>query len=247
MKKVKVTESQLKKLKNLIKDNSPKKDNDATKILKEQFQKLSGINEQFGFSDQKMSPKDDPTKEEMISFLDSEFENSEQKFDQNNFNFDKEEAIYWFAHDYHGGQNSNLYSALSTSKYKPGSLTNGPENSREMYDALVSKFGGEEERNDDEINDEPLDEQNVAWGRHDFIRPEDDEQTGNINNELGRLETIKHILLHYNDDQPSSDHEDLMTRLVEIIRSVALGNVNTFNEEQIKGLIDSLNDENPYR
>jgi hypothetical protein len=41
--------------------------------------------------------------------------------------FDIECAIYWFANDYHGGQASNLYSALSASDFRPGPTTNGPE------------------------------------------------------------------------------------------------------------------------
>jgi len=41
--------------------------------------------------------------------------------------FDIEAAIYWFASHYHGGQWSNLYSALSTSQYRPGPLADDPE------------------------------------------------------------------------------------------------------------------------
>ena len=36
--------------------------------------------------------------------------------------FDIEAAIYWFAHDYHNGQGSQLYRALCNSEYKPGRL-----------------------------------------------------------------------------------------------------------------------------
>jgi len=39
--------------------------------------------------------------------------------------FDVEEACYWIANVYHGGQWTNLYSALSTSPYHPG-LSSGP-------------------------------------------------------------------------------------------------------------------------
>ncbi len=59
----------------------------------------------------------DPTREEILSYL-ANYEGDE---------FDKEEAIYWFANDWHGGQWSNLYSVLSTSEYRPGPMTNGPE------------------------------------------------------------------------------------------------------------------------
>jgi hypothetical protein len=39
---------------------------------------------------------------------------------------DREGAIYWFAADYHSGQWSNLYEALSTSPYSPGPIERGP-------------------------------------------------------------------------------------------------------------------------
>jgi hypothetical protein len=81
----------------------------------------------------------DPTKEEMIDFLMQEYRND---YDE----FSAEEAIYWYGYDYHGGQNSNLYSALSTSQYKPSRLMN---NSMElegkgemMYNDLVSHYEG---------------------------------------------------------------------------------------------------------
>jgi len=57
--------------------------------------------------------------------------------------FDMEEAIYWFANDYHGGQSSNLYSALSTSEYRPGRMSNGPEEGsmgEMIYADLVDTF-----------------------------------------------------------------------------------------------------------
>lgn len=34
--------------------------------------------------------------------------------------FDREEAIYWFASDWHSGQWSNLYAVLCASEFKPG-------------------------------------------------------------------------------------------------------------------------------
>jgi hypothetical protein len=57
--------------------------------------------------------------------------------------FDREEAIYWYAANYHGGQWSNLYSVLSTSEYRPGPLTNGPEPesmSADLYEHLEGYF-----------------------------------------------------------------------------------------------------------
>lgn len=49
--------------------------------------------------------------------------------------FDVEGAIYWFANDYHSGQWSNLYSALSTSGFHPGPVCRGPES--ESVEALL--------------------------------------------------------------------------------------------------------------
>lgn len=41
--------------------------------------------------------------------------------------FDIEQAAYWLASDFHGGQNTDLYEALCASPYKPGLLESGPE------------------------------------------------------------------------------------------------------------------------
>jgi hypothetical protein len=49
--------------------------------------------------------------------------------------FDMEEAIYWFATDYHGGQASNLYAALCLSAYNPGPLQSSCTNDG-AYDLL---------------------------------------------------------------------------------------------------------------
>ena len=49
--------------------------------------------------------------------------------------FSAECAIYWFAYAYHGGQWSNLYSALSTSAYHPGVNESGVE--PETLDAIM--------------------------------------------------------------------------------------------------------------
>lgn len=58
--------------------------------------------------------ENDPTAEEMRTFLNDQYMCDE------GLDFDIESAIYWFAYAWHGGQRSNLYSALSTSEYKPG-------------------------------------------------------------------------------------------------------------------------------
>ena len=83
--------------------------------------------------------KSDPTKEEMLAFLQKQFGREE------GFQNDAEVAIYWFANHYHGGQWSNLYSVLSTSPFRPGPISRGPqEGSGEemMYKALQSEFSG---------------------------------------------------------------------------------------------------------
>lgn len=61
----------------------------------------------------------DPTREEMLAVL------AAMPFANECEDFDREEAIYWFANDWHGGQDSNLYSVLSTSEYDPGPLSTG--------------------------------------------------------------------------------------------------------------------------
>lgn len=82
----------------------------------------------------------DPTKEEMVAFL-------KKQFGSEGSDFDIEEAIFWFAANYHGGQSSNLYSAGSTSAFRPGPMANGPEQDgmgELMYQALVDMYGDSE-------------------------------------------------------------------------------------------------------
>ena len=59
--------------------------------------------------------------------------------------FDRECAIYWYAANYHGGQWSQLYAALSVSPYHPGPYVYGADQQGEMakllYDELVSVYG----------------------------------------------------------------------------------------------------------
>ena len=53
-----------------------------------------------------------------------------------------EEAIYWFARQYHSGQWSNLYSVLSTSDFKPSILANEIEDeiAQEIFDHYERMF-----------------------------------------------------------------------------------------------------------
>lgn len=75
----------------------------------------------------------DPTIQEMREHLDTTFSDLDT--------FDREAAIYWFAADYHGGQWSNLYRALSASQYKPGALERDcPETAFDAYQFLTDEF-----------------------------------------------------------------------------------------------------------
>ena len=84
-----------------------------------------------------MSTIADPTREEMLTYLYA------QGCDIDVDEFDIEEAIYWFASDYHSGQASNLYSALSASPLKPGASSCGPEQdstAADFYNLLVLEY-----------------------------------------------------------------------------------------------------------
>ena len=79
---------------------------------------------------------EDPTQAQMVEFLRSQYG---AEIDE----FDIAEATYWFADSWHSGQSSNLYSALSTSQYKPGWLASEPVpgSMAEMaYDDLMAEF-----------------------------------------------------------------------------------------------------------
>jgi hypothetical protein len=107
-------------------------------IITEAVTELSGMYE---------SRNDDPSKEEMVQYLWQAYGRLHGG-SQKEFEFDVEEAIYWFANDFHGGQSSNLYSVLSTSDYRPGAIARGPEKgsmAEELYHALVQKWGHEKQ------------------------------------------------------------------------------------------------------
>ena len=96
---------------------------------------------------------DDPTREEMLAALKS-------FMDEEGADFDAEAAMYWYASDYHSGQNSNLYSVLSTSEFSPGQTHSSVEDEGDMaemmYKELESQFGGEgSEEDEEEHQDEP--------------------------------------------------------------------------------------------
>ena len=75
----------------------------------------------------------DPTHAEMYAFLTS------QACGEEDIRFDLEEAIYWFANDWHGGQSSNLYSALCQSEFHPHANANAP-GIPFFYDMLVAEY-----------------------------------------------------------------------------------------------------------
>ncbi len=80
---------------------------------------------------------EDPTREEMMDYLRLAY-GAEEEWEN-----EAEVAIYYFANHYHGGQWSNLYSALSTSPYSPGPFTTLESEgsmATDMYNDLVQKF-----------------------------------------------------------------------------------------------------------
>lgn len=80
----------------------------------------------------------DPTREEMLKFLQSQFGSEEGWQDE------AEVAMYWFANFNHGGQSSNLYSVLSTSPFSPGPIARGPQPEsmeEDMFNALEQEYG----------------------------------------------------------------------------------------------------------
>jgi hypothetical protein len=84
----------------------------------------------------------DPTIEDMREFLNGQFSKLVD-IESAEWEFDREEAIYWFSYCWHSGQWSNLYSALSVSEFRPSPLANGPERgtlSEILYSELETEF-----------------------------------------------------------------------------------------------------------
>jgi len=79
----------------------------------------------------------DPTRDEMLAFLQKTYPDCWHDA------FDREEAIYWFAANWHGGQSTNLYAALCASEFRPSPLSSGPDMATmagHLYDALECEF-----------------------------------------------------------------------------------------------------------
>jgi hypothetical protein len=78
----------------------------------------------------------DPDRQEMVNYL------REAALDADEF--DIEAAIYWYASDHHGGQASNLYSASSTSQFRPGPTHNKVQDeggdAADLYLLLVHEY-----------------------------------------------------------------------------------------------------------
>ena len=101
--------------------------------MRKLFENINGNS----FKTIKESNLSDPSKDEMLEYLRNSYGNEE------GFEDDAEIAMYWFANFYHGGQSSNLYSVLSTSRFSPGRSANGPEKdslNQIMYVDLVLHF-----------------------------------------------------------------------------------------------------------
>lgn len=98
----------------------------------------------------------DPTRAELIGYLESiydyvtggeelhtEAEAEEDEHDGCGCRFDVESAAYYLANDYHGGQDSNLYSLVSTSPYHPGPSEMGIEDTENETAMVLYEMGAE--------------------------------------------------------------------------------------------------------
>jgi hypothetical protein len=104
------------------------------KLSKKQWQ---FIGKQAGWMKTASAKMGDPTKEEMLNYLQSLYGQEEGWKDE------AEVAIYYFGNDWHGGQFSNLYSAMSTSPYSPGpisTLESEGDFAKMMYEDLEREF-----------------------------------------------------------------------------------------------------------
>ena len=83
----------------------------------------------------------DATIDEMREFLDEKYSYGFSSKDE--WEFEREEAIYWFCNHYHGGQYSKMYEALCSSQYRPGLMMEGPEDGTmadTLYTALIKEY-----------------------------------------------------------------------------------------------------------
>jgi len=154
----------------------------------------------------------DPTKKEMLDVLSSEtggFEGMDK--------FSAEEAIYWYAYNHHGGQWSNLYSALSTSDYKPSPLMKNIEDCDDemtcaYYNTLVSNFGGEEVQlgyDDSEYGDDDMLESTDAERYENvvFIQGDEAEEPLSILDNQGPEAALVHLKQWHNHGEHEGTNE----------------------------------------
>lgn len=88
-----------------------------------------------------MTRDTDPTQEDMVKRIREMFGEA----DRDEWALAEAESTYWFAANYHGGQWSNLYAALSGSTFSPGACSSGCEGGslgQDFYEALEEEFGG---------------------------------------------------------------------------------------------------------
>jgi len=88
------------------------------------------------FKKRKLNENRVNSKEDLVNYLKQNYPEADD--------MDIEAAIWWFAHDYHEGQNSPLYSIVSTSSYKPSHMINNVHDEDEtvvdMYTDLENNF-----------------------------------------------------------------------------------------------------------
>jgi hypothetical protein len=117
----------------------------------------------------------DPTKEEMMKFLQSQF----GRFDAEGGREDAEVAIYWFANFNHGGQSSNLYSVISTSPFRPGPISRGPEPNtmeEDMYNALEKEYGQNSEKQEEQTGTGAVSGFSPPMGKKKKVKENDSEK-----------------------------------------------------------------------
>lgn len=80
----------------------------------------------------------DPLYADMVNLLHEEFRSYD---DGEGIDFDVAEAIYWFGAHWHGGQSSNLYSAMSAlCGFSPGPIATGPTLSDREDEATLANL-----------------------------------------------------------------------------------------------------------
>ena len=169
----------------------------------------------------KKAYNDDPTREEMESHLKESGKGFDDPNEEEANEFDRQEAIHYFATLYHGGQSSNLYSALSTSKFRPGPLWNGPEkdsDSEMKFQSLVSKFGGKD---------------NVKKALPEQSQPKPSEPHELMEQQLGHRGALKYLKANYDTSNELGIHNGMEVH-------TALSRVSTKTGKHPKDLLNDM-------